>query len=114
MNATQPVKSQLTNCMLKCNVPLMLFLLVWVSFINVVEAGDFSSHEKVTYLSDFEYLADSPPESDLGDDSVGIPYNLIENCGLARNILGVQVNTTYCLNCAFQRPATRAPPNAFI
>jgi hypothetical protein len=113
MNATLSIKFKLTNCMIKCNVALMLFLFLSVSFINVAEVRDVSLQDKVTYLADFEYVADSLPEYDSGDDSVGIPYDVIENCGVARNILAVQVKITYTLNCAFQRPLTRAPPKAF-
>lgn len=98
--------------MIKCNVALMLFLFLSVSFINVAEVRDLSLQEKVTYLADFEYVADSLPEYDSGDDSVGIPYYVIENCDVSCNILVVQVKATSSLNCAFQRPLTRAPPNA--
>jgi hypothetical protein len=112
MNAFLSIKFKLTNCMIKCNVALMLFLFLSVSFINVAEVRDLSLQEKVTYLADFEYVADNLPEYDSGDDSVGIPYDVIENCDVACHILAVQVKATSSLNCAFQRPLTRAPPNA--
>jgi hypothetical protein len=112
MNATLPIKYPLTNCMIKCNLALLLFLFLSVSFINVAAAGDVSSQSKVRYAADFYCVADSTPEYDSGDDSVGINYEVTENAAL--NSLAVPAKTTYSLNYSYLRPLTRAPPKAFI
>ena len=100
--------------MIKCNLALMLFLFLSVSFINVAAAGDVSSQGKITYAADFNCVADSTPEYDSGDDSVGITYDVTEKCGAALNTLAVHPKTTDSLNSSYIRPLTRAPPKVFI
>jgi hypothetical protein len=114
MNATLPIKYQLTNCMIKCNVGLMLFLFLSVSFINLAEARDISSQEKLIYGADFEYVADSTPEYDSGDDSVDIAYDVRTNIDFALNIIAVQARTIHYFNYAYLRPLSRASPKSFI
>ena len=112
MNATLPVKYPLTNCMIKCNLALMLFLFLSVSFINVAAPGDVSSQGKVLYAVDVYCVADNIPEYDLADGSVGIDYDVTENEAL--NSLAVQAKATYSSDYSYLRPLTRAPPKVFI
>jgi hypothetical protein len=114
MKATLVIKYSLTNCMSKCNVALLLFLFLSVSFINVAVPGDVSSQDIVIYVDDFNCVADSTPKYDLGDDSVDISYHVTEKCGAALNTIAVQARTTYSLNYSYLRPLTRAPPKVFI
>ncbi|MFT6806737.1 MAG: hypothetical protein ACJAWT_002148 [Glaciecola sp.] len=112
MKATLPIKYPLKNCMIKCNLVLMLFLFLSVSLINVAAAGDVSSQSKVIYATDFYCVADSTPEYDSTDGSVGNNYAVTENDALS--FLAVQTKTTYSLNYSYLRPITRAPPKVFI
>lgn len=114
MNATKLIKDPLTNCLIKCNAGLMLFLILFVSSINLAEARDISTQEKFTYGADFEYVADSTPEYDSGDDSADISYDVSTNIGFALITPSVHSNAKYSLNYAFLRPLTRAPPKIFI
>lgn len=100
--------------MIKCNVALLLFVCLSVSFINVVEAGEVSSQQKVIYLADFECAADNTTENDSDDHSVGIAYDISANFGAALQTFVVQAKTSDYLNFAYLRPLTRAPPKAFI
>jgi hypothetical protein len=98
--------------MIKCNLALMLFLFLSVSFINFAASGDVSSQSKVIYAADSYCVADSIPEYDSADGSVGIKYYVAENAAL--NYLAVQAKNTYSLNYSYLRPLTRAPPKVFI
>jgi hypothetical protein len=100
--------------MIKCNVALMLFLFLSVSFFKVAKASDVSSQEKAIYVVDFECVADSTPEYDSGDDRADISYDLTETFGTALNTITIQAKATYSLDYAYFQPLTRAPPKVFI
>ncbi len=114
METTLPIKYPLTNCMNKCNFALLLLLFLSVSFINVAVSGDVSSQDKVIHAAVFNCVADSTPEYDSGDDSVGISYHVTEQCGAALNTIALQAKIKYSLNYSYLRPLTRAPPKVFI
>lgn len=100
--------------MIKCNVAVMLFLFLSASFINLAEARDVSTQEKVLFVADYECVADNTPEYDSGDDSVGISYEVTEHLDFTLNTLDVLAKATYHLNFTYLRPLTRAPPKVFI
>jgi hypothetical protein len=100
--------------MIKCNVALMLFLFLSVSFINVAEASDVSSQEKAIYVVDFKCVADSTPEYDSADDNVDISHDGTETFGTALKTITIQAKATYSLDDAYFQPLIRAPPKVFI
>jgi hypothetical protein len=114
MNTSLPIKYPLKNCMIKCNVALLLFIFFSVSFVNFAEAHDLSSQEKVLYLVNYDRVADSAPEYDSGDDNVDIRHDGTETFGTVLKTITIQAKATYPLDYAYFRPLTRAPPKVFI
>jgi hypothetical protein len=113
MNVIIPIKNQLTNCIALCNVVLMLFL--YVSFINVSQARDSSSLEKVIFVADLANIAENANELDSGaDDNVGITNEVTQKMGILLNTSSVQAKAIFCLDHNYLRPHTRAPPKVFI
>jgi hypothetical protein len=113
MNLTLSIKNRLTNYIALCNVVLVLFLSV--SFINVAQARDSSSLEKVIFVADFANIADNANELDSGaDDNVGITNEVTQKMGILLNTSSVQAKAIFCLDHNYLRPHTRAPPKVFI
>lgn len=115
MNLTLSIKNRLTNYIALCNVVLVLFLSVSVSFIKVAQARDSSSLEKVIFVADFANIADNANELDSGaDDNVGITNEVTQKMGILLNTSSVQAKAIFCLDHNYLRPHTRAPPKVFI
>lgn len=114
MNTPLPIKYSLKNAMIICNLALLLFVFLSVSFVNLAQAGERSTQEKVIYLADFACLADDTSEYDSEDHSVGIAYDANTNFAVVLHTLVGQAKSSNHLDSPHLRPLTRAPPKAFI